>query len=575
MKAGFHRVLFAGAAVLVQAQGVSAQSTWLRDGFPANALARPAPSGLLTRERLTGGPLTEAARLLRREQDLPADVPYEPGTASDADAEAERLDSLEAGGTGTRTSGDLLASPALSRDADADGDVAGSASRGGTERATRPSKNDARLLPNGRRAPIAAASTDPRTTGGVTPRTGQTRDMLKAVREQPVGTVQSRSVSDIDNPFEAVGIRFGSLTLRPSIEQGIEQTRTSGGTSSSSTTASITTLRGEIESDWRRGSLEGSGFLTLRKPLSGSSDSDIQPEGGLTLRLVNPLGREWQTETGFAWTLKEESIASAVPLAASVIDRPLAQSFTGSVGASRTDGFLRPGFRLELDRDVFGDATASDGSRISQADRDETALRGTARLGFAVSPALTPFVEAAYGRRWRDQTVDSAGLRRSGDDMRGSVGVAFNPSEKFNGELSVGWIRQGFDDPSIADVEGLALAAALNWSPQRGTTVNAGLTTTTDGGGAAGGSVLYAGTLGVTHQFNSRLTGTATLGASLRDFAASGQSDTTLSAEAVATWWFNRNLGLNGRVRHESVASGDPTRDQDTTTLSIGLRLQR
>lgn len=580
------RVLLAGGTAVALAQGLiapsaQAQSTGLRDGFPAGALARNTGGGLLTRDRLSGDPLNDAALLLRRERERPAETPYEPVTASDAEAETERLDSPQGGGSARVTAGDLIASPALSRE---DGLNTGEAEMAeGTGQANRPGasnartgKNDSRLLPNGRRAPIAsAAATDPRTTGGVSPRTGQTRDMLKVIREQPVGTVQSRSVPDIENPFEPAGIRFGSLTLRPSIEQGVEHARTSGGGGSSSATSSITTLRGEIESDWRRGSLEGSGFLTLRKPLSGTADDDVQPEGGLNLRLVNPLGRDWQTETGLSWTLKEESITSAAPLAPTVTDRPFAQSFTATAGASRIDGFLRPGFRLELDRDVFGDATASDGSIISQADRDETALRGTARLGFAVSPALTPFVEAAYGRRWRDQTVDAAGFRRSGDDMRGSVGVAFNLSEKFNGEASIGWIRQGFDDPLIADVEGLALAAALNWSPQRGTSVNAGLTTTTDGGGSAGGSVLYAGTLGVTHQFNSRLTGTATLGASVRDFAASTRKDTTLSAEAVATWWFNRNLGLNGRVRHESISSSDPAREQDTTTLSIGLRLQR
>ncbi|NJR13889.1 MAG: outer membrane beta-barrel protein, partial [Phyllobacteriaceae bacterium] len=227
-------------------------------------------------------------------------------------------------------------------------------------------------------------------------------------------------------------------------------------------------------------------------------------------------------------------------------------------------------------RQMFGNATDMLGAAVSQADRDQTTLRGTFRLGMEMSPALIPFVELGYGRTWRDEEIDFSGLRRSGDEMRASVGVAVNLSEKLNGEFSVGWLRQTFDDATLPDVDGLRWTAALNWSPQVGTTVNAGLTTSIDGGsGGGGGSLLYSGTAGITHEFSSRLTGTATFGLALRDYAASSQNDVTLSGEVGATYWFNRMVGINGRARHESVMSDDPLRETDTTTLLLGLRLQR
>ncbi|MCU0831351.1 MAG: outer membrane beta-barrel protein [Rhizobiaceae bacterium] len=564
-------------ATLAAVPALAQQAPGLRGTFP------PPPILLLPGQRnvLGGDPLNDAAALLRRPGEQPQPAPeYTPETESEAALESERIDDFlgaprgnaetdnaQGGGRPSRDEAD----PSATGGRPADDGIVDASLTGETA-----SKDQSRITTPGATgtARPGGTRTDRRTTGSVTARTGQTENMVRVGRALPVGAVQSRTVADVEDPFEAVGLRFGAITLRPTLEQGVEHVTTRGATGSRGTTASITTLRGEIESDWRRGSLTGNGFVTLRQPLSG--DGDLSPEAGLSATLTNPLGRDWQTEAGFTWSLKEEDAASAVPITGSVAERPEANSFIVSGGVSRIDGFLRPGFRVEIDRDTFGDAVLDNGTVLTQSDRDETAVRGTARLGFAVSPALIPFIEAGYGLRMRDEKLDAAGFDQSGDELRGAVGLAFNPGEKINGEVSVGWIRQGFDDARLDSLDALALAGTLNWSPQRGTTVRANLTTTTDGGrGADGGSVLYAGTLGVTHQFNSRLTGTATLGASLRDFDRTGQTDTTLSAEAVATWWWNRYVGMDAKARYETVSSPDPARETDTTTLFLGLKFQR
>jgi hypothetical protein len=226
---------------------------------------------------------------------------------------------------------------------------------------------------------------------------------------------------------------------------------------------------------------------------------------------------------------------------------------------------------------TYSDAVDSLGAQISQSDRNQTSLRGTFRLGAELSPAITPFVEVAYGKTWRDEAVDVFGNDRSSTDLRASIGAEINLSKKLNGEFSVGWLRQSFESTGLSTIDGVALAAALNWSPAQGTIVTAGLTTNAESANSAtvSGSLVYGATLGITHQLSARLSTSANFGASYRDFTAGGGSDTTLSAELAATYWVNRMLGVNAKARYESVSSSDPTRESDTTTLLLGLKIQR
>ena len=115
------------------------------------------------------------------------------------------------------------------------------------------------------------------------------------------------------------------------------------------------------------------------------------------------------------------------------------------------------------------------------------------------------------------------------------------------------------------------------WSPERGTNVflngSSTLESTTTPGES--GSVLYSTSISVERQIRANLTGSATLGASYRNYAGSDGHDVIWNAEASLTWWLNRYAGLVGRVRHEDVSSNLPGRDSETSSIFLGLKLQR
>ena len=111
----------------------------------------------------------------------------------------------------------------------------------------------------------------------------------------------------------------------------------------------------------------------------------------------------------------------------------------------------------------------------------------------------------------------------------------------------------------------------------RGTTV--GLTCATAVEGATdiceSGSIFYAGNLSVMREMRANLTGTAELGAGWRDYLGCTCYDLVLSGELGLTWWMNRGAGLTGRLRHEELKSNVPDRDASTSSVFVGLKLQR
>lgn len=546
----------------------SAQETAMRNGFDPNS-------------PLAEGPIAKNLKKVKRNAQSNTSAPttsdrYTTETVSDADQQAEALERLLSNDVVEPGQSDEAKpqSTGLSdneTEATSDSVLSGGATGKNTKKSLK-----AKISTAANSKTTLDPGLDAETTGALVVRKGQRAQMLRAQPAIAAEAVQSRDLTEEENPFKAVGIRFGSMTLRPAIEQGLEtttnQTASTGGTSA---TSSITTFRLDGASDWRNGSLETTGFVTLRRGLSG--DANFDPESGASFKLTQPVLREWSFSLGGAYGLKRESAVNGSTFPTTITSRPLAQNVKLSAGIGKIEGFFQPSALFEYDRLSYGNATNSSGVTISQSDRDQTTLRGTFRLGMEVSPAFTPFGEVAYGNTWRDETVDVFGNNRSSHDLRASVGAEINLSEKLNGQFSIGWLRQSFESTILEDIEGVALAAAINWSPVQGTILSAGLTTNAEPSNSStiSGSLVYAGTLGLTHQLSSRLSTTATLGASYRDFTGSGGHDTTLSAELAATYMVNRMLGVNAKLRQESVSSSDAMRGSDTTTVMLGLRIQR
>lgn len=393
-----------------------------------------------------------------------------------------------------------------------------------------------------------------------------------ALPEAPVERSQRTFEED---PFSAPGLRLGTFTVRPVLEQGL-------GWSSNpnfspvprSAVLSETSLRLSAVSDWATHSAEINAFGNWRRSLSGARVDE--PSAGLDARLSLDLGHEWTAGATLRYDRRPESASSPVEIIGA-ISRPLRQVLGGSVFAEKRLGNLRLSATGSLEGQWYGDADLEGGGTLSQRDRDFLLALGRVRAGYQVSPALTPFVEAEYGRREYALRQDAAGFERSADRMALRGGLAFDLGEKFYGEVAAGWLREDFDDTRLAALSGADVTADLFWSPQRGTTLNLRAGTTVEGATTAfeSGSILYSASLSLEHRLRANLTGTAGIGGSLRDYAGPGARERILYGEAGLTWWLNRYVGLTGRARYETLRSDLPGRDWNVGSVFGGIRLQR
>ncbi|MBN9550137.1 MAG: outer membrane beta-barrel protein [Alphaproteobacteria bacterium] len=388
-------------------------------------------------------------------------------------------------------------------------------------------------------------------------------------------SIEGRKVKPEDDPFAAPGVKVGTFLFRPSLEQGF--TATSNADSSStgkSAVLSETALRFTATSDWRENSALITGYGLFRNTVSGEKINDAQ--GRIDGQLNIDLDNELRAIAKLGYEAAPES-ASSPDAIAGVTKQPLRQTVDGSLGIEKSVGKMRYALTGAVSHDFYGDAELSNGTTVSQKDRDSTLYTATLRTGYEISPALTPFTEVEAGRRVYDLRTDTDGFQRSSTRLGARAGLELDMGEKLSGEFSVGWLREAIDDSRLPAVAGPSINADLKWSPERGTTI--GLTgkteveTTTTAGES--GDILYSGRLTGERQIRANLTANSALGLDWRDYTGSDGHDLILSAEAGLTWWLNRYAGITTRVRTEKLTSNLLGRDYTANSVYLGLKVQR
>lgn len=374
------------------------------------------------------------------------------------------------------------------------------------------------------------------------------------------------------NPFDPIGLRAGNFLLRPSVETGLtassNASRTAGG---SAGLLSETTLRLNARSDWSEHLATLDGFGTFRRSLSGDDEvKDV--EGGVNAALRLDLSHEWQARTGLNYSVRTEE-ASSLDAVADAEEQPLRQILEGEAGLDKVLGKLRLSGTVSVERGWYGDAELASGSTVDQSDRDSTLGLVRLRTGYAVSPAITPFVEVEAGRRFYDDTGDGD---RTANRIGARAGVALDLHDKVTGEIAAGWLRESFTSGDFEPIEGPTLLAALQWSPVRDTVVALNAATTVDGTAANGGSgaLVQDLRLEVERTLRANLSAEAGIGASFRDYGGSQGTDVTLVGDIGATWWLNRWVGFTGRLRHERLESSQSGREYRENSVFVGTKLQ-
>ena len=405
------------------------------------------------------------------------------------------------------------------------------------------------------------------TTGAVQP--VQTAGELNG--RQTTVDDQSNLVFDPE-PFGLIGIRIGSFILRPSVTQQIAHDIEQDDSSRTERTYSRTVLRGELESDWSRHQLRIYGEQVIDKTISGDGPEDPQTLANMDLRLDLSDNTTANLEVDYEFGRESQSDANAVADAFAQSD---VHDFAASASLTHVFGSWLGTATIEGGRSTFGDAQLSDGTIVTQSDRNENDYTVTLRGGINMGSANLPFVEGDYGQIIYDDTLDQNGFARSSRTYGIRAGTAFDFGEKLNGEIAVGYAQRDIDDPRLAPIKGLTIDGFTNWSPRRGTNVVLGLSTSLEDSTTAdeSGSIYYAATTEVTHQLRDNLSANLSTLIGWRDYMEQLGDQTVYGVGAGFTWWVNRRFGFEGGIAYEkTVTHGGGDSDEFFAGVGVTLR---
>lgn len=373
---------------------------------------------------------------------------------------------------------------------------------------------------------------------------------------------------------EAGGIRLGSFILKPSITQSIKTQKTTGSNSQNKRNFLETSSEGTLTSDWSRHELNIRGEGRWQKNLSGNLSTDPGALLDANLRLDLSDDTKLNITGGYELGREDNSDPNAVTGATTQSN---VQTLRGGISAERDLGRLRGLVGVDMARTTYSDAKFANGTTLDLSDRDNNAYTLRGRIGYEVSPALIPFVEASIGTTLYDQERDRGGYRRSSDSYALRGGIEADLGEKLRGELGIGYESVTYDDTRLTGINALSLEGSATWSPQRGTNLTTGLQTSVEDSTAPGesGAVLYRLSSELTHELRDNLVAKLSGATTWRRYPSGSliANSTTHEVGAGLTYRINRYLELEGTVDYEwSRQTGNNTTD---LTTGIGLTLRR
>ncbi|AUX77872.1 outer membrane beta-barrel protein [Sinorhizobium fredii] len=420
------------------------------------------------------------------------------------------------------------------------------------------------------------AATDPQTTGAVA-----SSDLPPALDEDFNRLNRREETTDglrmrIDpEAGQAPGIRIGSFVLKPALSETFNHERQKNGSASQSRTFLETGLKGTLTSDWARHQLSVIGEGVLQDNISGEGEEEPRADVDAELRLDLSDETTAKLSAGYSFEREDANDPNAI---ANAVEQSAVNTYRLGAAVERDLGLVRGSLGLDFERQTYGDVELDNGTTLSQEDRNRNTGTLTGRLGYELSPALIPFLEASVGKSIYDLRRDTLGFERSYMSYAGRAGMEVDLGEKLNGELALGYETFRLDDDRLGDLGGLSVDGRVNWSPKRGTDVLFGLLTYLDPSTTAGnpGSINYELTNIITHQLRSSLVATLSNSLTLRDFPsdAAASDEATWRTGAGLTWDMSRYLALTGDVSYERT-NRDIGPSSDTTRVGVGLTLRR
>lgn len=509
---------------------------------------------------------------------------------------------LAAGGAGAAVAQTSAADPVTglrgSSAATAGGLTAGdsAASPSGSTRAGLTVSGETTAGTKGRRAPKPNPTRPPRAAKVKLPplvsyrgaRLANEKAGLRGTSENPPPTVAAlpfpatRRPRVEESPFAPVGVRLGSLTLRPALELdgGYNDNPNSVHANAKGSAFGRAGAALDAQSDWAVHELKANlrGGYTKFLQARDADRPDLTGTANLRLDATRDTAILIDAKASIdSQRPGSPEITSIGTRGATLEGRPLVFSEGVSAGVRQKFGRLEATLRGSLDRTDYQDGSLSDGSKLALSGTSYTTYGASARLGYEITPGVKPFVEASVDKRVHDVSVDANGYRRDSEGVTGRAGTSFEITRTLTGEASAGYTQRRYEDSRLKDLRGPVFDAALIWTASPLTTVTLKGSTAFEESTITGasGSINRRASVQISHALlrNLTLTGSAAYGE--RDYQGVHLKEKTLSLGLGAEYALTRTVVVKGSFTHDRLMSTSPNADYTANVFLLGLRLQR
>jgi len=407
--------------------------------------------------------------------------------------------------------------------------------------------------------------------------------------------------SEPDDPYAPLGVQAGSFMLYPAIELiGGYDTNPARATDAKGATLYSVAPELRMQSNWSRHELKGE----LRGSYTGYS-----PDAEPTLSRPNLNGKVdgrvdvtsmTRIDLGGRVLVATDNPGSP-NLQAGLAKLPVYTTYGGSAGVGQKINRFDLSLKGDAERTAYQASKLTDGSTVSNDDRNYNQYGVTLRGGYELTPGITPFVEASTDTRRHDLVADAYGYRRDSKGITGQVGSTFELSRLLTGEVAIGYTRRNYDDARLSQLSGLIGNASLVWTANALTSVKFTAASAIAESTVAGVSGVFSRDVGlqIDHSFRRWLVGSIKFGAGFdsykgTDVAAGGvaapicdcvvstpggtaadREDKRFSAGLGLTYKLNRTTQIKGEFRQDWLRSNVSANDYTASIFMLGLRFQQ
>jgi hypothetical protein len=388
---------------------------------------------------------------------------------------------------------------------------------------------------------------------------------------------KKRKREEDDDPYAQLGVHAGGFTLYPAVEL-IGGYDTNPGQSANAKGASLYSVQPELraQSNWSRHELKADlrGSYTGYSPDSDPTLSRPNVNGRIDGRV--DVTRATRIDLGGRLLVGTDNPGSP-NLQAGLAKLPIYTTFGGSAGVGHKFNRFDVSLKGDVERTAYQDSKLTDGSTLSNEDRNYDQYGVKLRGGYELRPGVTPYVEGGVDTRKHDLATDSSGYQRNSKGWTVLVGSTFEMSRVLTGETGIGYTQRTYDDPRLDKLSGVVGNASLIWNADALNTVKLTAESGVQESAVAGVSGVLSRDIKLQydHTFRRWLIGTVKAGYGNDDYKGSDRDDDRYMIALGLTYKLSRWAQVRGEVRQDWLRSNITGNNFNETSFLVGLRLQQ